>query len=581
MTKKQIGLDIETIGTDVIGGLVWSVALLMPNRKVKIEHDCMGLHMISNEFADLIEDERVEKIIHNGAFDDPYMFHNLSRKNGKRINLQGFIWDSDLAEQVIQGVVIDRKYEDDDPFYMQYGTRLDLLMKRYKLNMKMTKGLVYRFIDRPKGQPFDKDEIAYMIGDIDKLDKLRFMQEKILQRDEQMETALLEMEFLRSVAIPQKRIGIGFDLPFWMDEADRNEKEYNKRLKALPKQVENWGSEKQIKTFFRARGIAIDSLSNLEDIYKSTSDPILKKLIEARELHSSVTKYGKSWEEYVDSDGRVRPRVRQIISTGRNSYSDPPLHGLPKEGQQRRAIVPAHGNILVGADFSGQEIGIMAAMAKEKIWIDALLRGEDVHSLTAYIIDKGSWEAAASKGCTFPKKCKCPGHIKLRDPAKINNFMLAYGGGPKKLMLVTGMDWITAKIFVTKHKKAIPKLTAELEKNAKLAVNTGETYSADPYRRRRVLVGSEQWHIENQGKNSPIQMAGANMMKLAAISVPRKYYICLIIHDEIWLEVPKKEAKQAAKVLKTVMEQAADYVTGIKGLIRVEPKIAMNVMKGD
>lgn len=577
--KKQIGLDIESIGTEVVGGLVWSVAVQMPNRRLKIEMDCHGLYTITNELADLIEDDKVEKIIQNASFDVPYLFHNVRRDNGKPVNLQGFIWDTSLAEQVIQGLVMDRKADDDDPFYQQHGTRLDLIMKRYRLNMKMRKDLVNRFIDRPKGKPFDKDEIAYMTGDVDKMDKLRYMQEKVLTRDKQMETVLLEMEFLRRVMIPQKINGIGFDTDFWVTNARAEKKEYDKRMRALPKAVENWGSEKQIKQFFKDQGLLIDSLSNLEDIYFKSPHPVLKKLIDTRDLNTAVTKYGENWVEYVNPDGRVRPDVRQIIRTGRNSYSNPPLHGLPKEGIKRMAIVPRKGYKLVGADFSGQEIGIMAAMANEKVWIDALLRGEDVHSLTAYIISPDQWKANASKGCTFPKKCKCKGHLAMRDPAKTNNFMLAYGGGPKKLMMKTGMSWFDAKLFCVKHKKAIPNLTKKLEQNAMLAVNTGETYSADPYKRRRVLVGSEKWHIENQGKNSPIQMAGANMMKLAAISIPSKYYVCLIIHDEIWLEVPSKDAKVAAKTLKLVMEQAADYITGIKGLIRVEPKIANNIMK--
>src|SRR5690606_24037855 len=136
------------------------------------------------------------------------------------------------------------------------------------------------------------------------------------------------------------------------------------------------------------------------------------------------------------------------------------------------------------------------------------------------------------------------------------------------------------KGIIKRFKKVVPRLTRWLEKNGQLALNTGETYSASPYRRRRVLFGDKEWHIVNQGKNSPIQGAGADMLKLAMISIPfEKYPICLVVHDEIICEVPDKLAKKALKDIKLIMEQTADYITGIKGLIKVEPRIAKNLLK--
>lgn len=282
------------------------------------------------------------------------------------------------------------------------------------------------------------------------------------------------------------------------------------------------------------------------------------------------------------------------------SMNNPNLQQLPGEGnndplrlkilelvtgnkkrkpQHRRAFVPRKGYSFVIGDFSGQEIGIMAAMSGEKIWIEAMLRGEDIHALTAYMISSGEWDSKAEKKCTFPKKCDCPGHKKMRDPAKTNNFMLAYGGGAEKFAKATGLDKITARAYVAAHKRVIPKLTRVLALNGQKALDTGVSYSADPYRRRRVLRGREGWQIVNQGKNNPIQAAGANMLKLAMISLPDSLDIVLVIHDEIILEVKNSECKKASKILQSIMEQSADYITGIKGLIKVEPRIAQNLMK--
>ena len=244
-----------------------------------------------------------------------------------------------------------------------------------------------------------------------------------------------------------------------------------------------------------------------------------------------------------------------------------------------QSFISRKGHRFVRGDFGGQELGIMAAASNEKIWIDAMLRGDDIHSLTASLLYASEWQEASTKKCTFPKKCSCPGHKVLREYAKTLNFMLAYGGGSNKFAFLTGLSNFEARVTVLRYKKIIPKITLMLTTNGINALDTGETYSADPYKRRRVLIGEEEWHVRNQGKNSPIQMAGANMMKLAAISIPRKYYFAMPWHDEIILEVPTGEAKQAAKVLKKVMESSADYITSIKGLIKVNPIITTNLIK--
>ena len=85
--------------------------------------------------------------------------------------------------------------------------------------------------------------------------------------------------------------------------------------------------------------------------------------------------------------------------------------------------------------------------------------------------------------------------------------------------------------------------------------------------------------LRNIGKNNPVQSAGANMTKLAMISLDDKAPLVLQIHDELVLEVDKKDAKKAAHQLKVIMEKAADYCTGIPGLIEVEPRIANNLQK--
>ena len=69
------------------------------------------------------------------------------------------------------------------------------------------------------------------------------------------------------------------------------------------------------------------------------------------------------------------------------------------------------------------------------------------------------------------------------------------------------------------------------------------------------------------------------MLKLAMISMPEEFPIVMPFHDELVCEVPDKLANKCAKVMKEIMEKSADYVTSIKGLIKVEPRVANNFEK--
>lgn len=575
---KSVTLDIETNGVEVKDGIVWVIAVNFGDR-IRVQQDCNGIKYIEDWIADLLEDKDVEKIIHNALFDTSFLALNLKRKNGKKINCVNF-WCTDITEQVIQGFHPERKLDDDHPLKIAHGTKLSHTLKRYGLVKSMRKDLVFNFVGRPKGIPFTKDETEYYLEDVRYLFSLRKAQEIVLKKSGLYELALLENKFIE-VLLNQKIHGIGFDSGEWLRQVKLENKLYLSQLSKLPRTVSNWGSEKQVKDYFKKKGILIESYNMLDKVLFANNDKVLKDFIDMRQTQTQLQKYGLNWlnDGYIWPDNRIRPSVRQIVSTGRNSISNPPMHGLPKKGLKRAAFVPKKGHDFVIGDFSGQELGIMASMANEKIWIDALLRGDDVHSLTASIMYGAEWEKVTEKKCSFPSKCKCRGHVQLREYAKTLNFMLAYGGGSDSFALKTGLSKLDARITVSRYKKVIPSLTKKLEDNAELALDTGVVYSASPYRRKRILYGEKEWHVRNQGKNSPIQMAGADMMKLAAISIPNKYYIAMIWHDELILEVPKKESKAAAKVLKKIMEQSADYITGIKGLIKVDPRIANNLLK--
>lgn len=599
-----LALDIESIGLDPYEGTIWSITItefIRGKPKTTIYEDCYGLKKIPVDIIKKLQDKNICKIIHNGDFDGTYIELNL----GIRIVN---IWDTQKIEVVIVGRRVTK--DDPEPLQKKYGTKLQYMLPRYGMP-KPKKERREVFIDRPVGVPFVKADKEYMIDDVKYLPAIQQAQLFLLKRDKLLEVGELENKMVEKVTSMRVH-GIGFDQKLWRKIALDNAKERDKRFAQLPKGVSNWNSHDQVKDFFKDMGIFIPSYKEIYKIYLKTRNKTLAQFIWAKELNKSVTTYGLTWfandegPGYIDPDGRIRCDVDQIVDTGRMSISKPPLQQMPgvdiknqqklramrlimeqlkishrQVPQHRRAFIPGPGKVFVKGDFGGQEMGIMAAASGEELWIEAMLRGEDIHALTASLLYQREWAEGRERGCKFPFKCTCKKHRELREPTKILNFMLAYGGGPQKFADDTGIEMLDATVIVARYKRIIPTLTRWLEKNGMQALNTGVSFSADPYRRRRVLHGEEAWQIRNQGKNTPIQAAGANMLKLAMISIPDKYYMPLIIHDEIILEVNKREGNTAAKVLKKVMEDSADYITGIKGLVKVKPVISKSLMKDE
>lgn len=577
---KFVAIDIETTGLYPTPGSKIFCCAINDGKTIRVEQNIPKLKQ-------LLEDERICKVIHNAAFDGFWlkMLHDIDVKN---------IWDTKLAEQVIIGDNLPDDIKVSEEVKEQLSSSLYYTLKRYGL-AELNKELGSKFSTRSHFAPLTKAEIDYVKNDVRYLLHLQALQERRLIKLDLMRVANLENKCVE-VVIKMRAYGIGIDVKEWHRIANNHKLSSNAILKKMPLQVSNWNSPVQVKKYFNAQGIGINSLTELKDgsVAAFYNNVTLNMFMEMRKHDTMYSKYGanfltssKDGRYFVDSDNRIRADFYQILNTGRLSCSNPPLHGLPREGTHRGAMVARKGYRFVRGDFGGQETGIMAAASGEELWIKALLRGEDPLSLMASLMFS-NWSELTEKGCVFPKKCKCSGHKKLRQVSKEITYGIAYGAFPKSISIkIKRTKKETEKLFY-KHKRAAPKLNRWLEANAKETIKTRISYSADIYRRRRTIRDPEEWMVRNVGYNNPVQASAANMIKLAMISLNdaaivagMKQGIDIVMpwHDELITEVKVKDVKKAAKILKGVMEKAADYCTGIKGLIKVEPIISTTLNK--
>lgn len=547
---RTIAIDTETSGLDPMRDNLRSIQTYEKNKGKCLQNKSDWLKL-----KPVLENYKVLKIIHNAVFDMPF----IQNHTGIRVTN---VWDTKLAESVILGVGVQR----DPAIKDQYSTSLKAVLKR-RYDIELDKSIQTTFVGG--SGKFTKEQTEYAIDDVRYLEQLMNDQIADLNRLNLMGVANLEMKVVE-VTSHMKLVGIGFDVKVWLKLANEYSDKYSSVLSGMPSHI-NWNSPKQIKDFFGRKGIQIDSLSDIDEM--TGIHPALDQLLELRKYYKYSTTYGEGWltdkagRTTVHGDDRVRCDFEQIIQTGRFSCSNPNLQQLPngKATDHRKAFVPKKGYKFVIGDFTGQELGIMAAGAGEQSWIDAMTNNEDVHSVMGRLLYKDVWDNAATDFCEYPLKCSCPGHKPLRRNAKDLNFGLAYGKGPKALAIDLGLTDQAAYRLIDQYKKTIPKITRWLTANGNYAVVHKKTYTLPPYSRYRSLeLEPEEWRRRNQGKNTPVQGTGGDMIKLAMVKMYQYIIdndcpvnIVLIIHDEIITEVASGYAAKWRLKMKELMEEAS------------------------
>jgi DNA polymerase-1 len=283
--------------------------------------------------------------------------------------------------------------------------------------------------------------------------------------------------------------------------------------------------------------------------------PFPRLLLEWRSLTKLKSTYLDSLPQMVDpADGRVHTTYHPAgAATGRLSSSDPNLQNIPMRSPQGRAIrkafVAPPGRTLVAADYSQIELRVMAHLSDDPNLIAAFQSGEDVHASTARRV-------FGVTGALDPG---------LRARAKIVNFGVMYGMGPRSLSQQMGISLADAQEFIAGYFKAYARVRAFLDRTLVEARQRG--YVETLFGRRRYLPGlheaqgSARAFAERAAINAPIQGSAADLMKLAMIRVhgalKRSHpsaRLLLQVHDELVLECDLDDAEAVSSLVRQEME---------------------------
>ncbi|MFH1854338.1 MAG: DNA polymerase I [Candidatus Omnitrophota bacterium] len=294
--------------------------------------------------------------------------------------------------------------------------------------------------------------------------------------------------------------------------------------------------------------------------------PLPKELLRYRELSKLKSTYIDALPELVSKKtGRLHTSFNQTITaTGRLSSSKPNLQNIPiktRHGREiRKAFIGEKDNWIISADYSQIELRILAHLSKDDELIKAFEEGLDVHTHTASLIFN-----VREKDVTQEQRAS----------AKTVNFGIVYGISAFGLSRGLSIDPASAQKFIDSYFERYPRVKLYMEDTIEGARETG--YVTTLFNRRRYIpeinAGSvrEQQQAERIAINTPVQGSAADLIKIAMIDIHKEMAgkgvsseMILQVHDELVFEVPKKEIKLMADMVKKKMEGAVKLCIPVK-----------------
>jgi DNA polymerase-1 len=294
-----------------------------------------------------------------------------------------------------------------------------------------------------------------------------------------------------------------------------------------------------------------DTLEALVDAH-----PVIRPILDHRELMKLKGTYLDALPPLVNpATGRVHTTFNQVVAeTGRLSSQDPNLQNIPirsELGRQiRRGFVAAPGHVLIAADYSQIELRILAHLSGDPLLGSAFRDHIDVHTQTAAeVFSVGRDEVTPEQ----------------RRIAKAVNYGLSYGQSDFGLARALDVTRTQAAEYSRRYFQRFPTIHKFMEDIVTLARAQGGA---------RTLLG--RWRpipnlsskspqarhgAERMAQNTPMQGAGADIIKLAMLATARRIArerwpvkMLLTVHDELVFESPPEIAEEVGAALKLEME---------------------------
>ncbi|HAZ29844.1 TPA: hypothetical protein DCY43_03845 [candidate division WWE3 bacterium] len=556
----MLGVDIEGTGLDPYVDKLLLVQVGTAEKSYIFDAQRMSLFGLEPLIA-LLENPKIIKLMHNGKFD--YGFIKL-QVGAKVAN----IYDTMLAEGILTAGI-------------KHLQSLAALSEQY-LETRLNKS-VRKSFEELKYQ-ITEDQLKYSALDTLVLFPIFDQQFKRLKEENLVNIA--KLEFAVTVVVAEMELkGIYIDVDMWRKIIDELRKkrvgfalQFQDAIRPLYEatqvdlfgvnsEVINMNSQPQLMDLFNNKlGVIVPSTG--DEILVGVDHPVAKILRDYRAYEKLISAFGESLLAKVNKKtGRLHPDFMQLgTATGRFACANPNLQQIPRNSEEapfRKCFKPAAGYKLVVTDYSSMEMRILASLSKDKMLVDTIRNGYDIHSRTASLM----WGLEYS--ADFKKK-----YPEQRQAAKIINFGLVYGMGPGGLARQIGKSMDEARELMDVYFRSYPDIKKWLNRAGDDAVRRG--WSVTPAGRKRWYHMPETTdpdykrkisQIQREAKNHPIQGTNADVTKYALVFMQDRLkkegvdgFVTHTVHDEVVCEVREDQAEDWAKIQVEEMVRAGELI---------------------
>ena len=382
--ESLVVFDVETTGTDVWSDLIVGHVLsatsadrhfYIPTDHVDKSIPQLDRDYVAEKLRPLYENENIGFIAHNAKFDLAMLRNNFD------INVANLVWDTMEAQFLLN---------ENEPSYA-----LKPLATKYLEDKSHTYGELFGKSGFHK-VPL-KQALAYAAKDGDITYRLYEFQKYHMKKVGNI------YEYFTTVEIPLLRIVSEIELRGY-DIDDEYAKEYEKELERdIAKMAEeirqelgdiNLNSPAQLKPAIeKAIGKEIPNTNAKETLKPLAKEyPIIATLLKYREDNKTLGTYIKALPRLKKRTGRVHAGLHQNGTvTGRfssgedkNDVSKDGVINIQNQSPEARSLfVAPPGKFIVNADFSAQEVRIIASESQEDVLLEAFKQGRDAYATLA------------------------------------------------------------------------------------------------------------------------------------------------------------------------------------------------------
>ena len=297
--------------------------------------------------------------------------------------------------------------------------------------------------------------------------------------------------------------------------------------------------------------------------------PVIKCILDYRQLTKLKSTYADGLANYIQEDGRIHGKFHQTIAaTGRISSTDPNLQNIPirmELGRQiRKVFIPEDGFVFLDADYSQIELRVLAHMSGDERLINAYREAKDIHRITASEVFHTPFDEVTAQ---------------QRSSAKAVNFGIIYGISSFGLGQDLNISRKEAERYIEKYFHTYPRVKEYLDSLVASAKELG--YSTTLFGRRRPIpeLSSSNFMTRSFGErvamNSPIQGTAADIIKIAMVRVNKRLKeeglrsrLILQVHDELLVEAHVDEKERVAAIMLEEMQGAASLAVELEAEVK-------------